>query len=674
MKKLHTSAFLAAAAALVASPIIGVADVSAAASVSYAGFHSLNRNTLNNTYAYSKVYYTANTKITNMKTGAAGTTGASTTTTSTSGIASGNLKPGESYTALIENSTAKDPNGNDLDVLYKISDVKYWTDEVNESGETISRASIYFNKNISGSSAESHPQDASESTTTLHAGDPIVAWINTTRADSLFTIQFCKKGTYVASSDSCTVATNIANMSSAMWDFDVPNMNRNKNENNEYIVNEDGWYDYAQDGDKLFHGNEGILPTVGSNTIYMNRNKTFDGTVMSTEQNGFSVKDINGAAFDGIWFGDSIMVTTTGANGTWSFRYTGRGCGIGFVFGSAVPYAMPKPKKTVDKTQAKVGDKVTYRISQEVPQNFSTEADIVTFMSLWSNYSAIPENHSYSALKISDSFDNSLQLPAKSEIKITNEKGTDVTSKFNITVSGQTIEAVAKSDEINKLDFYGHTYTITVPTTVKQEISGSPVQNLAQTTYTPVGGGDTTIPSDPVETKIYHTVKAKYINDETGKEIADPTSQDYEHGAPYTTNESDKIPDKFKLIETPKDATGTADKDYEIIYRYAPPKKVTTRYIDDETGKPIGDPVSEEYPQGDPYVTTPMPKVPKGYQLVKTPKNAKGTVGNKDIDVVYRYRKIKNPNTLDAGMTAFIGAAVAGILGGGLFFGVKRRR
>ena len=69
-----------------------------------------------------------------------------------------------------------------------------------------------------------------------------------------------------------------------------------------------------------------------------------------------------------------------------------------------------------------------------------------------------------------------------------------------------------------------------------------------------------------------------------------------------------------------------------------------------------------------------MPKVPKGYQLVKTPKNAKGTVGNKDIDVVYRYRKIKNPNTLDAGMTAFIGAAVAGILGGGLFFGVKRRR
>ncbi len=673
MKKLHTSALLVAAASLVASPIIGVADVSAAASVSYAGFHSLNRNTLNNTYAYSKVYYTANTKITNMKVGVIGTQGSSMTTASTDGLGSGNLRPGESYTALIENSTAKDPNGNDLDVLYKVSDVQYWTDEVDENGNPISRVSLNFHKDIDGSSAESRPQDAIESAATLHAGDPIVAWISTTRADSLFTIQFCKKGTYVASSDSCTVATNISNMSSAMWDFDVPNRNRNKNENNEYIVNEDGEYDYSRYGEKLFHGNEGILPTVSSNTIYMNQDKTLDGTVMSTEQNGFSVKDISDVEFSGIWFGNSIMVTTTGANGTWSFRYAGHNCGIGFVFGSVVPYAMPKPHKTVDKTQAKVGDKVTYHISQEVPQNFSTEADIVTFMSLWSNYSAIPENHGYSALKISDSFDSSLQLPAKSDIKITNEKGTDVTDKFNITVNGQTVEAVAKSAEINGLDFYGHTYTIVVSTTVKKEVTGSPVQNLAQTTYTPVDGGDTTIPSDSVETKIYHTVKAKYINDETGEEIADPTSQDYEHGAPYTTRESDDIPDKFKLIETPKDATGTADKDYEIIYRYAPPKKVITRHIDDETGEPIGDPTSDEYPQGDPYVTSPMPKVPKGYQLVKTPKNAKGTVGNKDIEVIYRYRKIKNPNTLDAGMTAFIGAAVAGILGGGLFFGVKRR-
>ncbi len=672
MKKLHTSALLAAAASLVVSPIIGVANVSAATTVSYAGFNSLNRNTLNNAYSYSKVYYTENTKITNMKVGAGGEANASITTSGTDRLVSGSIRPGETYTALIENSSATDSEGNPVDVLYKVSDVHYWTDEVDEEGKPKSNSYVSFHREIYGSGAEAHPENDSQSKNTTHAGDPIIAWINAARADSVFTIEFCKKGTYTLSSDSCTIATDVANVSSAMWDFDVPNNMRRKDGSGNDIVNGDGWYDYTEDGDKFFHGNEAILPTKGANTIYMNNDKTTDGTVVSTEQDGFSIKDINSADFNGIWFGNSIMVTATGVGGSWSYRYSGRGCGIGFVFGSAVPYEMPKPKKTVDKTTARIGDVVTYRISQEVPNNYSTEADIVTFMSLWSNYSAIPQNRGYSALKITDSFDSGLILPSEGDIRITNEEGTDVTANFAIAINDHNVEAVANN--IDSLDFYGHTYTMVVRTTVGETISGSPVQNLAQTIYTPVGGENTTLPSDPVETKIYHTVKAKYINDETGEEIADPTSQEYEHGAPYTTRESDDIPEKFKLIEIPKDASGTADKDYTIIYRYVPPKKVDTRYIDDETGEPISDPVSEQYPQGDPYETNPLQKVPKGYQLIAIPKNAKGTVGNKDIEVIYRYRKIKNPKTLDTATTAFIGVAIAGILSSGLFFGIKRRR
>ena len=671
MKKLHTSAMLAAAAAFIASPIIGVTDASSAASVTYAGFHTLNRNTLNNAYSYSKIYYTENTKVTNVKVGAAGTLNAVMTTTGNS-ISSGAVRPGETYTALIEDSTATDPNGNPLDVLYKVSDVHAWTDELNDDGSPKANASISFQKNITGSGAETHPEESAEESTVVHAGDPIIAWNSTVRADSLFTVQFCKKGTYVVATDSCTIATNMANVSAAMWDFDVPNAMRAKDSDGNYIVKDDGWYDYTEDGDKLFHGNEGILPTVGSNTIYKNTNKTTDGTVLSTEQNGFSVKDINGSSFNGIWFGNSIMVTSTGLSGSWSYRYSGRGCGIGFLFGSAVPYEMPKPKKTVNKTTAKIGDEVTYRITQEVPNNYSTEADIVQFMSLWSNYSAIPQNKGYSALRISDSFDNSLIMPSSGEIKITNEKGADVTSNFTITVSGQKVEAVAKN--ANTLDFYGHTYTITVKAKVGSPISGSPVRNLAQTVYTPVDGSDTTLNSDSVETKIYHTVTTKYINDETGKEIADPTSEDYEHGKSYDTDESEDIPEKFVLIEIPDNAHGTVDDDIEVIYRYLPPKKVTARYIDDETGKPIGDPISDEYPQGDDYETSPLPDDPNGYKLVKTPDNAKGSVGNKDIEVIYRYRKVKNPNTADISMKTFVGAIVASVMGGGLFFGLKRRR
>ena len=671
MKKLHTSAMLAAAAAFVASPILGVTNASAAATVTYKDFNTLNRNTLNNVFSYSKIYYTDSTVITSVKVGAADTVNQSITTSSTNNLA-GHLSQGETYTALIENSTAKDPAGNPLDVLYKVSDVHFWTDAVDGEGNPISKASISFNKDVYGSSSETRPEEQQEAATLIHAGDPIVSWINTTRADALFTIEFCKKGTYSASTDKCTIATDMTSVSSAMWDFDVPNRMRAQDSNGDYIVNSDGWYEYTEDGDKYFHGDEGVAPTVGSNTIYLNQSKLYDGLDMQTEQNGYSVKDINGAGanFNGIWFGNSIMATSINLSGSWSFRYSGRG--VGFIFGSIVPYAMPKPKKTVNKAQAKVGDVVTYRITQEVPDNYSSEADIVTFMSHWSNYSAIPENKGYSALKITDNLDNSLALPAANTIKIVNEKNNDVTSQFTIAIDGQKLTATAKN--ASNFDFYGHTYTIIVNATVKTAITGSPVQNLAQTSYTPVGGGETTLPSDPVETKIYHTVVVKYINDETEEEIADPTSEDYEHGEQYDTDESEDIPEKFVLIKIPDNASGTVDHDIEVIYRYLPPKKVTTRYIDDETGKPISDPIDDEYPQGDDYETTPLPDDPDGYKLVKTPDNAKGVVGNKDIEVIYRYRKVKNPNTADISMKTFVGAIIASVMGGGLFFGLKRRR
>jgi fimbrial isopeptide formation D2 family protein len=673
MKKLHTSAMLAAAAAFVASPILGVTNASAAATVAYKDYSELNRNTLNNTFSYSRIYYTENTKITAAHVGVSGIAqGSSTTTADTQAFSSGRINRGESYTLLIENSTAADPNGQPLDVLYKVSNVNPWTNELNDDGTTKAYSSLNITKGISGSNAALHPEESAQEVQTIKAGDPIVAWIGTTRADAIFTVEFCKKGTYVASSDSCTLATNMKSVSSAMWDFDVPNRNRNTDGNGDPIVNSDGWYDYQEDGDKYFHGNEGIMPSSGTNTIYMNKNSAIDGMALSTEQNGLSVKDMNGAAFDGIWYGNSIMATATGLSGSWSFRYSGRGCGVGFIFGSAVPYAMPKPKKTVNKTQAKVGDTVTYRISQEVPNNYSGEADIVTFMNLWSRYDAIPQNKGYSALKISDSLDDSLSLPATSNIKIFDEKNNDVTSQFTIAIDGQKLTATAKN--ASNFDFYGHTYTIVVNATVKTTITGSPVQNLAQTSYTPVDGSETTLPSDPVETKIYHTVVVKYINDETGKEIADPTSEDYEHGKSYVTDESEDIPEKFVLIEIPDNASGTVDHDIEVIYRYLPPKKVTARYIDDETGKPIGDPISDEYPQGDDYETSPLPDDPNGYKLVKTPDNAKGSVGNKDIEVIYRYRKVKNPNTADISMKTFVGAIVASVMGGGLLFGLKRRR
>lgn len=612
MKKLHTGAFLASAAALAVSPIIGVSNASAAASMNYQDFSALNRNTLNGAYSHSKIYYRENTTITVVKAAGNATLGQKMTTGSTSSMSMSYIQPNETLSVLIENSTAMDSKGNDVDVLYRVSDVNIWetgTTTNEETGVTTPNAyaGLSFHANVSGSSKPVHPSRDDEEAKTVNttkAGDPIVAWNDTRRADSIFTVEFCQKGTYNASTDSCTTADTSA-LSIAMWDFDVPNANRKKDDDGKYIK-ENGSYVYEAYGDKIFHGNEGIAPQNGTVTVYRNNNISDTEVELSNENNGFSVQNINnGANYDGIWFGNSILATATNLSGKWSYRYSGTGCGIGFTFGSAVPYAMPDPVKAVDKESAKIGDEVTYTISQEVPFNYTGEADSVTFLNLYSKYDSIPANKGYSSFIITDTFQDGLKMPTAGEVTIKDEKGNDVTANFAVAIEGQKLTVTAK--DATALSLYGHTFTISVKTIVTDDATISPVANTAKTTYTPAG-------------------------DQTGQ---DANSNTVETG---------------------------------II------RKVTTKYVDDKTGKEIAKSVSEDYPQGADYVTSKLQKAPKGYELVAMPKNAKGTVGGSDVTVIYRYRKIANPKTFDATSSAFIGVIAASLVGGGLFFGIKRRR
>ena len=727
MKKSHTKAFLAAAAMTIAAPIMGTINASAAATVSYKDFSTLNRRTLNGAYSHAQIYYRENTTIKVAKATSEVTfTDANNeplnineafVTADNGNKLSAKIKEGETLEVLIENSTAMDDNGNDVDVIYRVSDVHTWRDED-------SYANLAFHRNIYGTNEETHPANEEEYTrSSVKAGDPIVFWNNTRYADSLFTVQFCKKGTY---STGC-VAPNIKNISAAMWDFDVP-------------------HEYGGLDDKYFRGNEGIIPQNGNVSIYYNKTNPVDGTEFDEEQNGIAVDNIsNGATFNGIWFGNSIITTATGINSSWSYRYTGTYCGIGFLFGSAVPYTMPQPKKAVNTNKAKVGDNITYTITQEVPGNYSSEYDMVTFMSLWSKFDSIPENKGYASLSITDTFQNGVKLPTADKITIENEKGINVTNNFNISVSGQKLTATPK--DATALSLYGHIYRITVPATITGDVKISPVENTAKTTYTPSGSTSSEdLDSNTVETEImrkvvtkhvddktgeeiadstsdnkmqgedyttnplaqipdgYELVKTpdnaegrvgdkdveviyryskimrkvvtKHVDDKTGEEIADPTSKDFPQGSDYTTNPLAQAPEGYELVKTPDNANGkVGDKDIEVTYRYSKIiRKVTTRHIDDQTGKEIADPTSENKEQGSEYTTERLSQLPKGYELVKIPANAKGTVGNGDVEVIYRYRKIANPKTFDASTGAFIGIIIAGLAGSGLFFGVKRRR
>ena len=149
--------------------------------------------------------------------------------------------------------------------------------------------------------------------------------------------------------------------------------------------------------------------------------------------------------------------------------------------------------------------------------------------------------------------------------KVKNEKGQNVTSQFNVTISGQTVTASSK--DTTSLALYGHTYTMTVPTTVVDPVENSPINNLAKTTYTPTGGTPTTLTSPKVETAIEHTVIVEYV-DEQGNPIAEGSSKDYPHGDDYATTPAAKVPDGYQLIATPDNAKGTVNKDITVTYVY----------------------------------------------------------------------------------------------------------
>ena len=673
MKKLHTCAFLATAAALASVTFIGTSDAQAAAQVTYKDYSTLNSRTLNNSYSYTKVYWKENTTITVMQ--AAGKyPDADKTYDQLSAVKVGDrftvssktatlsyITAGETLDLLVENSTATDSKGNDVDVLVRVSNVVQWESGSDEETHIPkSYAFLILKKDISGSTATTHPDEDSTTVNAINVGDPIIFWPHATRSDSISTIKFCKKGTYNTSTHDCTASDN-TNLSAVFWDFDVPNSSWDSAAG-----------EYTKYNDKPYYGNEGVIPQSGKVNFYYDTHSLDSGVELLIAQNGFGVKSINNANFNGIYYANSVFATVENmSNATWSFRYTGVGCGVGYIIGSAVPYEMPKPVKTVDKEKAKKGETVTYTIKQEVPNNYSTEADIVTWSSLWSNYSSIPRTKLYTGFTISDTFDSNLVLPAKSAITIKNESGKNVTNEFNISISGNKLSITSK--DTSTLALYGHIYTVTVPTTVVETVNTSPISNRAQTVYIPTDEDPITLTSDPVNVGIRHTLTVIYIDDETEEEIADGYSEDYDHGASYYTNESDDIPDKYVLVETPYNADGTMNSDVRVIYRYLRPRTITVCWLDEETGEELAECTKEEYAVGDEYDTDPLDETPNPYQLVGEPDNAEGIVED-DVIVRYYYRKVKAPKTVDDVTKSIATMLGASALSTGLFVIIRRRR
>ena len=152
-----------------------------------------------------------------------------------------------------------------------------------------------------------------------------------------------------------------------------------------------------------------------------------------------------------------------------------------------------------------------------------------------------------------------------------------------------------------------------------------PGYELVEEMYPANAKGTMTIDEIPVN--YYYAklsqVKVRYVDKDTGDDVADEVVITGKEGDEYTT-EAKEVPG-YDLVEEPEAKDGVLKaEDDEVVYYYRRPVKVVARYFDQETGAELEASVTQDGYQNDEYATE--AKKIKYYELVAMPANAEGTM------------------------------------------------
>ena len=135
--------------------------------------------------------------------------------------------------------------------------------------------------------------------------------------------------------------------------------------------------------------------------------------------------------------------------------------------------------------------------------------------------------------------------------------------------------------------------------------------------------------------KISEGVDIKYIDQVTGDELASEHLDGLEKDG-YTT-EAKEI-EGYELVKTPDNKNGEMVVDLTTVtYEYRKNSFVIVRYMDQNKGTDLVNPITTKYKEGDPYTTA--QKDIFGYELIGTTNNTSGTVERTNIEVIYNYKK-----------------------------------
>ena len=549
---------------------------------------------------------------------------------------------------ILFTNTAHDPDGNFMDAVIRIGDVNKWG--LLADG----RAGLLFYNTWSVMNSQG-PHERGYHNVPKQLGDPISISLFSYVADVQFSLTYCKHGTVNRSTGDCTVETRITNVQAFINDFDILSYGLGTEE-------------------KIFGGSEGFAPTIGSSKIYYNKNANASSDyVMKEVDNGLAIDTLVGGRTDGIYYQGSTYVLTSGLNGTFSFRYGGADAGIEYMFLSPTPGETPLPTKSKSPSTDTyyVGDSLTYTITQSVPASSSN--DLIDFSDPFPNLASAR----YEQFKIVDTFDDCFTIN-QSGINVIDSNGNNVTSYFNITVSGQTVTATAKTNSSTGLvndSFYNKTYKLNIPVTISSFVSKTTVDNKAYVTYKNKGRVAVTNATNSVTINIrYKLVVHHYIvevatndNDDTLTPTSwttntvptSCTSQDSNtlvYNSSYNTTQCSNLHYYYRLRiikdgktgnETLPNGVVSADKINnrgEIVINYyyeRKPAKVLTNHLVEGTRVQVPgcESTREKSLYGLSYLTTSCNKT--GYTLVGVDSSydpASGTVTRDTMSVIYLYR------------------------------------
>ncbi len=479
------------------------------------------------------------------------------------------VRPGREMIVLIENTTARDKDGNPIDVIFRLNNAHSYTDVI-MNGEPTTVANYFgvqFSSTTCGYDGVSEMiEQASCRYTTLGPGDPIVFWLDANYSYGDLTVEYIKKGSYNNSTKRGTPA-GITKITYMTYDYDVPLPGG------------------VSTNSALFGGNEGIATLDGPSQVvnYYNKNVSATDTHFIERDNGLAVTSMganHSGSFNGIyWGGSCFSVASNLQNSSHTVRYSATTAGVAMIIGSPVAVDTPAPKKFVEEDKVEnhvnVGVDFDYSIEQVVPELYSSENDVLAFASLYGKYPNMKTNHNYTRFEIGDTLNESLVLPDASRVKVYRE-GVDVTNEFDITISGQNLLVKAKNTALLSNDFYGGNLKIVLPVKVRENFTDAIFTNAATTTYQYTGITVRNKQSNPVTTYVYHKLTTRYIDKDTGKPIADPVEADYPHNYEYTTKPLATIPEGYTLVETPSNASGTLDGNTVVTYYYKGPDNPST--------------------------------------------------------------------------------------------------